>query len=278
MRSTILWGVALGLGLMWPAGATAIPDSGPHETVDMWSSTPKPNASSALGYWAGYHAAGDPDADPPPLRRLTIQLPAGTRIDTSVPPRCTASDLELRLAGESACPPSAWLGRGAATIRQPGLGVATYDTVLYNAEDQLLELVKSGDQVVGVVHTYVHGTTLDGPIPTCLTGGQPPDGCPFDQFTLLANHLQVNAMSVGTGITRRNYGTTPATCPPTHTWQVRVTFSFADGSVDSVTPRAPCIPAPSPVKLRRRTICARLRTPARRRACRSRRHRTVHRR
>jgi hypothetical protein len=214
----------------------AIPASGPHSTVDMWSSTKKPNTSASLG-WAGrYHGANDPDADPPALRYLKIELPRGTRIDTSVPPRCRASDTELMVAGESACPSSARVGSGQATVKQLGLGKATYDTVLYNAKDDLLELVKSGDRVVAVVHTYVHGTTLEGPVPTCLGGGNPPSGCPFDQFALLSNRLEVLPMSVR----GRNYGTTPPKCPRSRRWTINVTLRFADGSVDRLTPRAPC--------------------------------------
>jgi hypothetical protein len=223
----------------WPAAAGAMPDSGPHETVDMWSSTTQPNASAALGYAARYHAAGDPDGDPPALRHLLIELPAGTRIDTTVLPRCTASDFEIRIRGESACPPGARIGTGEATVKQLGVGVATYPTVLYNAPDDMLELVKSGDRVVGVVHTYVRGSTLDGPVPTCLTGGSPPDGCPFDQLVLLKNHLQVEPFSVD----GRNYGTTPPTCPKSRRWEARVTLTYGDGSVDTVTPWAPCTPA-----------------------------------
>jgi hypothetical protein len=223
-----------------PGAASAIPASGPHETVDMWGSTTKPNTSTALGWSGRYHSASDLHGDPPALRHLTIELPPGTRIDTSLPGRCTASDNELVLEGESACPSSAWVGSGQATVRQLGLGQATYDTALYNAKDDLLELVKSGDRVIAVVHTYVHGTTLDGPVPTCLGGGNPPSGCPFDQFTLLSNHLQVIPVGVGHGRTRRNYGTTPPTCPRSGKWEVRVTLRFGDGSVDQVTPQAPC--------------------------------------
>lgn len=232
--------MALQLGLVWPAALSAIPASGPHETVDMWSSTTLPNASSALGYAARYHGANDPHGDPPALRRLVIGLPPGTRIDTSVPGRCTASDDELVLVGESACPPSARIGTGQATVKQVGLGSATYDTVLYNAKDQMLELVKSGDRVVGVVHTYVHGTTLDGPIPTCVGGGQPPSGCPFDELTLLSNHLQVLPISAGHGRAKRNYGTTPPSCPPSARWRAHVTLYYADGSVDKLVVQAPC--------------------------------------
>ena len=235
VRARFAWAV-LGLGLLWPAPAGAAPASGPHETVDIASSTTRPNASAALRYSARYHAANDPEGDPPALRHLRIELPPGTRIDTSVPPRCTASDDEIRFRGESACPPSARIGSGAVTVKQFGLGVQTYPTVIYNAKDDMLELVKSGDQVLAVVHTYVHGTTLEGPVPTCATGGNPPMGCPFDQLTLLANHLQVEPISRG----GRNYGTTPPTCPASGRWEAPVTLTYGDGSVDRVTPSSPC--------------------------------------
>jgi hypothetical protein len=231
---------ALQLALLWPATAGAIPASGPHETVDMWSNTTRTNVSASLGYAARYYSATDPKADPPALRRLVIELPPGTRIDTSVPPRCMASDGELMLMGESACPPAARIGAGEATVRQLGLGVSTYPTVIYNAEDDMLELVKSGDRVVGVVHTYIHGTTLDGPVPTCIGGGQPPSGCPVDELTLLANHLEVKPISVGRGAARRSYGITPPTCPRSRRWKAPVTLYYADGSVDRVTPRTRC--------------------------------------
>lgn len=231
--------VALALAaLAWPAASPAIPASGPHETVDMWSTRSKPAVSASLGYAATYHARNDPGGDPPALRWLRMDLPAGTRIDTSVLPRCTATDREIRLAGESACPPEARIGTGEVTVKAFGAGVSTYPTVIYNAPDEMIELVMSGQRVVGVVHTYVRGTTLEGPVPTCLDGGQPPDGCPFDQLTLLANHLQVDAARTAEG----PYGLTPPFCPRSRRWKVRVTLTYADGSVDKVFPRTPCRP------------------------------------
>jgi hypothetical protein len=234
-RSATTAGVIAALAL-WPAVARGLPSSGPHETVDMATTTSQPHASAGLRYAARYHAANDPSGDPPALRHLLIELPAGTRIDTSVPGRCSASDLEIMLVGESACPPSARVGSGQVTVEQVGTGVSTYDTVLYNADHDVLELVESGGRVVGIAHTYQHGTTLDGPVPTCITGGNPPDGCPFDELRLLANQLQIQPLSVG----GRNYGTTPPTCPRSGFWTIRVTLSYADGSVDTVTPETPC--------------------------------------
>lgn len=252
-RGAAVAAAASTLALLWPAAAGAIPDSGPRETVDIWANTTQTNASAALGYSGRYHAAGNPDADPPPLRHLVIELPPGTKIDTTVPVRCTATDSQLRFQGESACPAAARVGSGEVVVRQAGLGVMTYRTVLYNAPDDILELVMSGSRVVGVVHTYVRGTTLDGPVPTCLMGGQPPKDCPSDQLTILANRLQVDPVSVGEGDARRNYGTTPPTCPASGRWPIPVTFHFADGSVDTVTPTAPCTrPATATTKSTRR--------------------------
>jgi hypothetical protein len=239
-RSAILGGALA--ALVWPAGAGAIPASGPHATVDMWSSTTQPNASAGLGWSGRYHAAAGPDGDPPALRHLTIELPAGTQIDTTVPPQCTASENELMLEGESACPSSARIGSGEVTVKQLGFATATFDIAVYNGKDEIMELVKSGDRVVAVVHTYIHGTTLEGPVPTCVGGGSPPDDCPFDEFVLLSNRFQIEPTSADHGTAPRNYGTTPPVCPQSGMWEARVTLYFGDGSVDQVTPEAPCDP------------------------------------
>ncbi len=236
--------LACALVLLGPPAARAAPASGPHETVQITATTKRPHASTGLAYAAQYHAAGSPRSTPPALRRLVIALPAGTRLDTSVPGRCTASDAEIMLLGETACPLSARVGTGQVTVQQFGLGVATYDTVLYNAPGQQLELVESGRRVLGIAHTYIHGTTLDGPVPTCATGGSPPSGCPFDELTLLANHLQTTTISAGRGRSRRDYGETPPTCPRSRRWRGDVRFYYADGSVDSVPFAVPCLRTP----------------------------------
>jgi hypothetical protein len=215
-----------------------VPATGSHGTIDIWSDATKPNVSASLNYAARLHAAGDPKGDPPALRRLVIQLPPGSRVDTSVPPRCSASDDEIRLVGESACPLSARIGSGEATVKTIGGGTSTYETVIYNAEDDMLELIKSGDRVISVVHTYVRGETLVGPVPTCLTGGNPPEGCPSDQVTLIANSLHVDRMNVGP----RRYGVTPRRCPKSRRWSTPVRLEFGDGSVETLVPHSPCKP------------------------------------
>jgi hypothetical protein len=121
-----------------------------------------------------------------------------------------------------------------------GAGAMTVDGVAFNADHQFIELFESGGRPVGVVRTYIHGATMDGPVPTCVTGGNPPSGCPFDQLTLLSNYIDVKPISVGRGLTRRNYGTTPPRCPRSGRWKTPVSLYYSDGSVDTVFTRQPC--------------------------------------
>lgn len=62
-----------------------------------------------------YHAADDPSGNPPYMRRMVFDNPAGLRYDTSVPDHCTASDVELMTRGADACPAGSRLGGGTST-------------------------------------------------------------------------------------------------------------------------------------------------------------------
>jgi hypothetical protein len=114
----------------------------------------------------------------------------------------------------------------------------TFNTTLFNAPNEQIELVESGSSFgsYGVVRTFVHGNTLDGPVPTCLTGGNPPTGCPSDQVILLNNHLATPPITAG----GRSYGTTPATCPRSGKWQGPVAFYYGDGTVETLQFQTPC--------------------------------------
>lgn len=229
------------VGYVASPAARAEPASGAHETVDITTSTAQPGASAGFSYSAVYH--GDADgADPPALRRLVIALPRGTRTDTSVLPQCTASDETIRMMGDAACPPGSRIGSGQATAKVIALGTQTFETTVFNGPDQQIEIIESGNGVGadGVARTYIHGTTLDGPVPTCLTGGSPPSGCPFDQIALLENHLTTRPVTVGQGAARRNYGTTPPTCPSSGKWRTPVTLHYADGTTETVVTTQPC--------------------------------------
>src|SRR5690349_9109297 len=81
------------------APALAEPASGPRETVDQAYTTTAPGAPTGLGYSGTYHAAGDPQGNPPYMRKMVFYPPAGFRYDTGVPDQCTATDLQLEAQG-----------------------------------------------------------------------------------------------------------------------------------------------------------------------------------
>src|SRR4051794_37836832 len=86
--------------------AAAQPVSGPRKTIDWNFTTAQPGAPTGFSFSGVYHAAGDPKGDPPYMRRMVFSPPPGTRMDTTVVPQCTASDLELAVRGPDACPGS----------------------------------------------------------------------------------------------------------------------------------------------------------------------------
>lgn len=228
------------LALLWPGHAAAIPGSGPHVTVDITATTTRPNASTGLNWHATFRNPADPAADPPALRRIVIVGPPGLRSDTSVTSQCTATDAELRQRGEAACPADSNIGSGSATARLFGVATNTFDTTVFNAPSAQIELIKFMGRGGGVRRGTIEGRTIDAQVPTCFGGGQPPEGCPSDQVTVLENRLEQRPLSVGKGAQRRNLLTTPPRCPRSGRWKTRVIFYFADGSVDKVVTKQPC--------------------------------------
>ncbi len=231
---------ALPAALLWPGAAAAIPGSGPHASVDITATTTRPNSSTGLNWEAAFRNPSNPYMDPPALRRIVIVAPRGTRVDTSVVAHCTASDQELRENGEAACPPALKIGHGQATARLLGVLTNTFDTTVFNADLGQIELIKFMGRGGGVRRATIEGRRIDAPVPTCLSGGQPPDDCAFDHVVVLSNELHQRPVSTGRGKHRRNLITTPPWCPRSGTWRTRVRLYFADGSIDRIATRQPC--------------------------------------
>src|SRR4051812_2895816 len=221
--------------------ATAAPGTGPRETVEIKNSTSAPGSPLGVAYTATFRNPSNASGTPPSLRRLVLLAPPGAQVDTSVPTRCTATDAELKQKGEAACPAASRIGYGSADVKPVGFPAIHYETVVFNADHQQVELLKGRPPTApaAVVRGYFRGRSFDSPIPTCLNGGYVPDDCPFDQITLLRNTV-VTPTYTRAG---RSYATTAPSCPATRAWRVRGTFSFGDGAVETVTPTQPCTPA-----------------------------------
>jgi len=219
------------LGL--PATVAAEPVSFRHGTVDQQYTTTQPGAPSGLTFKATYHAAGDPQGDPPYMRKQVTSPPAGAVFDTSVPERCTASDAELETQGPSACPAGSLLGKGTSSGRVGGVFSGTLDTYLFNNKDEQI--------VVGqtpLLWTVARGHIRpDGSVqfefPTCFPSEA---GCPVDDVLQLGSTMNVPAYVKGS----RSYLTTAPACPASGHWATTIDYWWADGTKDTVLTAQPC--------------------------------------
>src|SRR2546422_611526 len=86
------------------------------------------------------------------MRRMTFYQPRGMRYDTSVPARCTASDLQLEEFGRAACPRASRLGGGQIKGLWMGRIRSTFQMDMFN---------NAGEQVV-VARTPYIATVIRG--------------------------------------------------------------------------------------------------------------------
>jgi hypothetical protein len=226
-------------------GAAAEPVSGPRETVDQSFTTTLPSSPTGARYTGSYHAAGDPAGNPPYLNRMVFHPPRGMRYDTSVPDRCTATDVELELRGPAACPAGSLLGDGTAE----GIFWApiTHAFVVDNYNHHL-DVINNANEQILLVHS--EGWTVqrgkfqpDGSLvfdaTTCFPA--PPTGkCADDYIMQLKSSTFIPAYTKTSGGSVRSYVTTPPTCPSRGYWRSRIGFWWGDGSTDSVVSRQPC--------------------------------------
>jgi hypothetical protein len=246
VRGGLLVALVLGLLAFAAAAAVAQPASGPREAVDQSFSTMRPDSPTGITYTGSYHAAGNAQGDPPYLRRLVFHPPSGTRFDTSVPARCTATDAQLAVMGPEACPPGSRLGSGTAEglFFVPVTHSFVLDhfqhnsQVLNNADEQILLIQSEGFTVVrGRIRS--DGSSEFNP-PTCFPA--PPAGqqCADDYILQLKSSTVIPPYTRTTAGRVRSYVTTPPTCPAVGHWQTTIQYLWSDGSADSVVSDQPC--------------------------------------
>jgi hypothetical protein len=242
LRRTLPILLVLGLCGAWPAAAAAEPVSGPHEIVDNQFTTTQPNAPTGFSYEARYHAENDPEGDPPYMEKMIAYQPAGLRFDTSVPKRCTASDLELAARGAAACPPGSRLGGGTTTIKFMGEPPSTVEVDMFNNKDEQIIIGRS-PVLATVARGRIHPDgSVEFASPTCYPS-VPGASCPADNVLQLGSSIDVAPYTRTSGGRTRSYMTTPPTCPASGYWETPIRFWWKDGSVDTVVTRQPCTPA-----------------------------------
>ena len=215
------------------AGAPAQAEQGRYSDFELGLSDPRPGMPSGLTVHILYHRENDPDAKPSPLRTAVVNLPAGTRIDTTTLPECMASDDELRALGSEACPDDTRLTVGAFTAmtgfpNDPFMG----DLHIFNGPGQIIEVVTvpGGSASPGFDRLTIEGSTLTAHPPRAA--GAPPD----NEASVRSIDYQVPVRTSGA----RSFLTTPPRCPRSGEWTSSATFGFADGTGETVTSRMPC--------------------------------------
>ena len=224
--------------------AYAEPASGPREDLNQTFTTTKPNTATGLDFTARYHAAGDPNGNPPFLKRMVFHAPDGFRYDTSVPDQCTAPDALLEVEGPAACPPGSLIGKGTTE------GIFFYpftDTVFDHFHHNLYILNNANEQIILVESegfTVQRGKmSPDGSTEfvttTCFPA--PPAGAPCadDYIMQLATSTSIDAITKGNSA----YAKTPQHCPKSGYWESTIHYEWADGNVDDVVSRQPCSPS-----------------------------------
>jgi hypothetical protein len=247
LRSALLAQLLVAVFALLPVAATAQPANGPRETVDQRLTTKQTSSATGGSFNARYHAAGNKNGAPPPLRRMVFYAPSGMRYDTSVPARCTASDVELQARGPAACPAGSRLGGGTVE----GLFYVPFaHSVLFDHYHHTVDVMNGANEQIVLIKsegwTVVRGrvrpdNSIDFTPTTCFPAS-PTGKCADEYIIQLASSTVLAPYKKTVGGRVRSYATTPAKCPAGGNWSSTVRFWWADGAVDSVVNKWPCTP------------------------------------
>src|SRR6266576_827710 len=126
---------------MLPASAHATSTPAADFQLDMASDTP--GTPTSLNLHIFFKDPNDPQAQPPPQRKIVFEAPEGSIIDSGAIPKCLASDAELELAGEAACSSDSRIGTGTLSLITgggPPFDPFVDGVTLFNGDNELVEL------------------------------------------------------------------------------------------------------------------------------------------
>jgi hypothetical protein len=225
------------VALALAAAGFALAQGPAYQTAEIVLEEPEPGRATAARVHIDYVNPADPAAKPPAVMQVVEILPPGSRIDTSAPEICTASDAQFDLMGQGACPPGSNVGGGEVDL-DAGTGALPFDVTLFNNRNELILFFEQrGGGVRTPSRAKVEGDRPDGP--RFIAQVPPIPGGPPDGFTAIKRvRVRIDAITRG----GKNYVTTPPTCPAGG-WISRLDFTYRDGTEQTVTNRSPCNPA-----------------------------------
>lgn len=212
--------------------------AGPRQTASFQFSSTMPGAVTGIHVRLDFQNPDNPELKPYAVARMVVH--GGLIGDTSVPPRCNASDAQVLAEGPAACPKGSKLGGGTAVADTGSDGgptprYTTSDVSDFNEAEGILGFSQNRENGIRAVdHTKFEGdtSTLDFPV---FPGFPPPE--PFTPVKSLDVTFPPYVNKKG-----RAYARTPITCPPEGYWTIVAEFTYHDGVTQTVESHSPCQP------------------------------------
>jgi hypothetical protein len=234
--------VAVATLLALPGVAAAQPEAPSYQSASLPFATTAPGAPTGFLLAIDYRNPDDPGGKPHSVQKLVLRLHPGTRIDTSVPEQCKASDAQLAQQGTSSCPAGSRVGAGEAEFDNGSPSeqrITKARITVFNNADELVLLFETtntpGPPFRVASRAKIEGTTITTEVPP-LPGAPPPD--PY--LAVKTVRETINAVTRGSGSSRRSYITTPASCPASGHWTNTLTFTYRNGVTQTVPTNPPC--------------------------------------
>ncbi|HEX8067890.1 MAG TPA: hypothetical protein VF520_15325 [Thermoleophilaceae bacterium] len=222
---------AVGAG---PAAHAAVP----RQTGSFTYTSTVPGTATGLVIAFDFQNPEDPDLKPHTVGKMVIRTPPGGVVDTTVRPRCRATDAELYALGPAGCPPETKAGGGVAVSDSGGDGpLPRYSNNFisdFNGDGEIIGVGENeGIPVVrSVDHTKIDGNTSTTELPI-FPGVPPPD--PYTPLKSLDETFPAYVNAEG-----RPWARTPPTCPASGYWTITAEFTYRDGVVETLASRSPC--------------------------------------
>ena len=217
------------------------------QSYSLTFTTEVPNSSSGSRLAIDYRDPENPKGKPPAVETIIQRFHRGTVIDTSVPPRCQASDPQLIAQGPSACPPETRVG-GGRLLADTGAAAGPLPRVLrnrvtfFNADQELILVTEStnteGPPIRTSSRVQIDGRTMTSTIPP-FPGVDPED--PF--LAIKRVRTRLDAVSSRRGAEGRSFIETPGRCPSDGTWTSKAIFTYRDGVTQVERNPSPCVTA-----------------------------------
>lgn len=238
-RTISLTATLLCAAVLVPAG-TAMAQSASRQTATVAFGQKRTGAPTAATVKIRYRDPENPDGKPFSVQRVVTTLAPGTKIDTSAPARCDASDAALMSEGIEACPPQSLVGSGRVSLDTglEGSGrIVRAGLTLVNNTDELIMIAQIDDsQTRVVVRGRVSGNTIVSDIAPVPGGG--PDG-----FTAIRDvDFRIARIFDRVEGELESYITTPPACTSGRTFANSFSFTYRDGVTQDVASPSACTP------------------------------------